>query len=206
MYQEWFKKFEETKDINKKIRKVKNKSKLLDKIMKLCKKNNLELRRDNEGNLIIMDFLKLEEQNMLSKNEKEKIEEAINNILCGIDIESSALILEKSVMDNYIISRGRVNILKIATRQILNFIEEYKNKGYLDVVREKVKAKEKITKLQKENEEKDNQIDLMIEEYEYNARINFKNFCEDELRKDNCIQDCKSCAKQYFEKLVKEKG
>lgn len=63
-----------------------------------------------------------------------------------------------------------------------------------------------ITKLQKENEEKDNQIDLMIEEYEYNARINFKNFCEDELRKDNCIQDCKSCAKQYFEKLVKEKG
>lgn len=63
-----------------------------------------------------------------------------------------------------------------------------------------------ITKLQKENEEKDNQIDLMIEEYEYNARINFKNFCEDELRKDNCIQDCKSCAKQYFEKIVKEKG
>lgn len=63
-----------------------------------------------------------------------------------------------------------------------------------------------ITGLQKENEEKDNQIDLMIEEYEYNARINFKNFCEDELRKDNCIQDCKSCAKQYFEKFVKEKG
>lgn len=61
MYQEWFKKFEEIKDINKKIRKVKNKSKLLDKIMKLCKKNNLELRRDNEENLIIMDFLKLEE-------------------------------------------------------------------------------------------------------------------------------------------------
>lgn len=63
-----------------------------------------------------------------------------------------------------------------------------------------------ITGLEKENEEKDNQIDLMIEEYEYNARINFKNFCEDELRKDNCIQDCKSCAKQYFEKFVKEKG
>ncbi len=55
-------------------------------------------------------------------------------------------------MDNYIISRGRVNILKIATRQILNFIEEYKNKGYLDVVREKVKANEEITKLQKEIE------------------------------------------------------
>lgn len=63
-----------------------------------------------------------------------------------------------------------------------------------------------ITKLEKENEEKDKKIDLMIEEYEYNARINFKNFCEDELRKDNCIQDCKTCAKKYFEKLAKEKG
>ena len=62
-----------------------------------------------------------------------------------------------------------------------------------------------ITKLQKENEEKDKQIDLIIEEYEYNDRINFKNFCEDELRKDSCIQDCKLCAKHYFEKLSKEK-
>ena len=62
-----------------------------------------------------------------------------------------------------------------------------------------------ITKLQKENEEKDKQIDLIIKEYEYNNRINFKNFCEDELRKDSCIQDCKLCAKHYFEKLAKEK-
>lgn len=62
-----------------------------------------------------------------------------------------------------------------------------------------------ITKLQKENKEKDKQIDLIIEEYEYNNRINFKNFCEDELRKDSCIQDCKLCAKHYFEKLAKEK-
>ena len=84
-----------------------------------------------------------------------------------------------------------------------------------------------ITKLQKENEilkrafdkqtadmsnnllelqQKDKQIDLIIEEYEYYDRINFKNFCEDELRKDKCIQDCKNCAKQYFEKQAKEKG
>lgn len=61
-----------------------------------------------------------------------------------------------------------------------------------------------ITKLQKENEEKDKQIDLMAEEYEYNDRINFKNFCEDELRKDKCIQDCKICAKQYFETKAKK--
>ena len=90
---------------------------------------------------------------MLSEEEKKEIEQAISIILRGIDIESSALILEKAIMDNYIISRGRINILKIATRQILNYIEEHKNKGYLDVIREKVKANEEITKLQKENEE-----------------------------------------------------
>ena len=98
---------------------------------------------------------------MLSEDEKKDIEQAVSNVLSGIDIESSSLILEKVIMDNYIISRGRVNILKIATRQILNFIEEYKNKGYLDVVREKVKANEEITKLQKEiehqKEKKENQ-------------------------------------------------
>ncbi len=55
-----------------------------------------------------------------------------------------------------------------------------------------------------ELQQKDKQIDLMIEEYEYNDRINFKNFCEDELRKDKCIQDCKICAKQYFETKAKK--
>ena len=110
----------------------------------------------------------------------------------------------------------------------LNFYE--KNESYKERI---IELKEEITKLQKENEywkngfereleknrrntcellkqdliirEKDKQIDLIIEEYEYNDRINFKNFCEDELRKDSCIQDCKLCAKHYFEKLAKEK-
>lgn len=111
-----------------------------------------------------------------------------------------------------------------------------KNQKINEELREKVKKLKKENKLQKENyknlildvskiaielgleedgtideiyakiKEKDKQIDLMIEEYEYNARINFKNFCEDELRKDSCIQDCKTCAKQHFEKLAKEKG
>lgn len=88
----------------------------------------------------------------MSEEEKNKIEDAIDIILRGNDIESSALILEKAIMNNHIIVKGRVNILKIATRQILNFIEEYKNKGSLDIIKEKVKANDKITKLQKENE------------------------------------------------------
>ena len=89
---------------------------------------------------------------MLSEEEIKEVEKAKSNILRGNDIESAALILEKVIWGNLIIVGGRVNITKVAVRQILNFIEEYKDKGYLDVVREKVKANEERTKLQKEVE------------------------------------------------------
>lgn len=69
-----------------------------------------------------------------------------------------------------------------------------------------IKNNKIIEKLEKEaqgyfeeNIKKDKIIDLIIDEYEYNARINLKDFCENELRKDTCIQDCKTCIKQYFE-------
>lgn len=93
----------------------------------------------------------------LSEEKKKEIEKARSNILRGNDIESASLILEKSIMDNYTIVGGKENILKIATRQILNFIEEYKNKGYLDAVREKVS-------LENELNVKDKMIDLMSEQ------------------------------------------
>lgn len=145
----------------------------------------------------------------MTEEEKKKIEEAVSIILRGIDIESSALILEKVVIDNYIISVGRVNILRIATRQILNFIENYKNKDYLKVIKEKVKANEKVTKLQKENEEKDKQIDLMakyiakLDIYE-GICIKVEDSCHDYAGQNG--KTCDNCIKQFFEKLAKEKG
>lgn len=145
----------------------------------------------------------------MTEEEKKKIEEAASIILRGIDIESSALILEKAVMDNYIIVSGRVNILRVATRQILNFIEEYKNKGYLDVVREKVKANEKVTKLQKENEEKDKQIDELVKYIDSNNYVDNEE-CQFQwyFKIKKCIGngDCKACIKQHIKKLTKEKG
>lgn len=45
-----------------------------------------------------------------------------------------------------------------------------------------------------------NVIDKMVEEYEYNVGINVKDFCEEQMRKDKCIQDCKICIKEYFMK------
>lgn len=47
-------------------------------------------------------------------------------------------------------------------------------------------------------------IDEMIQEYEYNARINVKDFCEECQRKDKCIQDCYTHIKQYFIRKVEE--
>lgn len=87
-------------------------------------------------------------------SEEEKIEQAISNLTRGNDIESAIYILERCALDGLIIRGYRVNIYKVAVRQILNFLDEYKNKGYLDVVREKTKANELVEKLQKELEEK----------------------------------------------------
>ena len=65
-----------------------------------------------------------------------------------------------------------------------------------------------ITKLQKENEEKEKQIDLMAE---YISKIDIE---EDVCMKNKtnpewCNEDytnCKNCIKQNFKKLAKEKG
>ena len=89
----------------------------------------------------------------MSDEQKKAIEQAISSVTRGVDIESAMLILEKCVLDGLIITRGRINIFKIAVRQIVEFLKEYKDKGYLDVVREKVKANETVEKQSKEIEE-----------------------------------------------------
>ena len=85
----------------------------------------------------------------------------------------------------------------------------------LSLIKEQAK---KIENLQKELNEENNRcmilanndkfkeqiIEAMIEEYEYNERINLKDFCDDEMRKDKCIEDCKNCIKQYFAGLVEK--
>ena len=61
-----------------------------------------------------------------------------------------------------------------------------------------------IDKQQKEIDKQNKVLDEMIQEYEYNARINVKDFCEECQRKDKCIQDCHTHIKQYFIRKVKE--
>lgn len=111
--------------------------------------------------------------------EKKAIEQAISSVTRGVDIESAMLILEKCVFDGLIITRGRINIFKIAVRQIVVFLKEYKDKGYLDVVREKVKANETVEKQSKEIEElkdknkklKDKAKELIFEKQELTSGL-----------------------------------
>ena len=127
-----------------------------------------------------IDYLK--ESVLIYKNTIPKISEAIETVLSMLKEKDKEI--EKLKKEN-----------ELAKEQL---------KKQCEVADERNDLLVKVQELQKENEEKDKQIDLIIEEYEYNDRINFKNFCEDELRKDSCIQDCKLCAKHYFEKLAKE--
>lgn len=94
-----------------------------------------------------------DEYGEIINGEETKIEQAISNIQRGTDIESSALILEKCVLDNYIITGGRVNMLHLAVKQILYFIENSKiqnvgDKSILDYVKENVKLKERVNQLE----------------------------------------------------------
>lgn len=82
--------------------------------------------------------------------------------------------------------------------KLINTVKSYK--GQMKKETKRIKSLEKEAQgYFEENIKKDKMIDLIIDEYEYNERINLKDFCEDELRKDTCIQDCKTCIKQYFE-------
>ena len=66
---------------------------------------------------------------MENKQETAKeIERAKDNILRGQDIESAAFLLEKIILEDWTIIGGRINVLKTATIQILDFLKESKNK------------------------------------------------------------------------------
>ena len=129
---------------------------------------------------------------------KEEIEKARSNILRGNDIESACLIMEEVIWNGLVIIGSRVNIVKIAMRQILNFIKEYKDKGFLDVVREKVQLKEKNNQLEQENNKLNKMIDLMTEEY-----ATCKTCLDYTCKKRD--KNAKECIKQYFEEKVEEK-
>ena len=65
-----------------------------------------------------------------------------------------------------------------------------------------------ITKLQKENKEKDKQLDLIIEEFYKKMKISTNCYIQRKRGTEQCLnhKNCKECLKQYFEKLAKEKG
>ena len=60
-----------------------------------------------------------------------------------------------------------------------------------------------ITKLQKENVEKDKQIDLMAEKIHF-LGSEYDDFCIDTVWNEDCDKDCKNCIKQYFERKVRD--
>ena len=81
--------------------------------------------------------------------------------------------------------------------------------GYYDAELEELsQAIETVLSLIKEQQEKvekkDKIINEMIEEYEYNDGINIRNFCDEEIRKDKCIENCTICMQKYFERKVED--
>lgn len=84
---------------------------------------------------------------------EQKIQQAKNNILRGEDIDSATYILEKVIFDNVFFIGGRVNPLKVATRQVINFIKRYQKSDYETICLENNELKEKNERLESENQE-----------------------------------------------------
>lgn len=61
-----------------------------------------------------------------------------------------------------------------------------------------------IIKLQKENEEKDKQIDLIIDEFYKKAKISTRCYLQKSVEKCMKYKNCKDCIKQYFAGLVEK--
>ena len=66
-----------------------------------------------------------------------------------------------------------------------------------------------ITKLQKENEEKDRQIKALVKYIDSNNYVT-SNSCDfqDDFKIEKCIDEgnCKECIRKYFEKQAKKEG
>lgn len=88
-----------------------------------------------------------------NSEEEQKIQQAKNNILRGEDIDSATYILEKVIFDNVFFIGGRVNPLKVATRQVINFIKRYQKSDYETICLENNELKEKNERLESENQE-----------------------------------------------------
>lgn len=89
----------------------------------------------------------------MSEEEEEKIQQAINNIIRGEDIDSATYIVEKCVFDNVIFLGKRVNYFKTSIRQVLNFIKRYKESDYETICLENNNLIEINKRLEAENKE-----------------------------------------------------
>lgn len=87
---------------------------------------------------------------MRNSIEEQKIQQATNNILRGEDIDSATYILEKYMFDGVIFIGGRVNPVKVATRQVLNFIKRYQESDYETVCLENNELREITDRIQSE--------------------------------------------------------
>lgn len=100
-----------------------------------------------------------------------------------------------------------INIIKSIEKQFYENKQETNLSCYDDMIIAIQTILNLITKLQKENEEKDNQIDLMAKKiYDaYFEQVDFWIWFEAAIGKNSEKDYCESI-KQYVKKQVKEKG
>lgn len=133
------------------------------------------------------EYKKLEEQGNILFPLYKRQAKAVLNLITKLRKEIEH---QKEKRENQKIELTILNEKQKEMNKLINDVKSYKGQF--------IRQEREIRELQKENEEKDKQIDLMTEEIEYAGCIKKVWECNK--------KDCKDCIKQYFEKLAKEKG
>lgn len=117
---------------------------------------------------------------------EEELKKAIIDIMKDSnDLESAKTILEAVAIDNYYITAGRVNIVKVAMKCILEYLNNPRNLNITETRRENVKLKE----IEKSHKEENGKLRVELEqEKARNEKLQYK-IDEKELIIDGMKED-----------------
>ena len=107
---------------------------------------------------------------------------------------------QKEKRENQKVELAILNEKQKEMNKLINDVKSYKGQFK--------KQEKEIKKLQKENEERDKQLDLIIEEFYKKMKISTNCYIQRKRGTEQCLnhKNCKECLKQYFEKLAKKEN
>lgn len=130
---------------------------------------------------------------------EEELKKAIIDIMKDSnDLESAKTIFEAVAIDNYYITTGRVNIVKVAMKCILEYLNNPRNLNITETRREMVKLKE----IEKSHKEENGKLRVYLTKQDKMIQKIHENFCKFDWKNSNGEQ-VQNQLKELYESIFK---